>query len=73
MSLVTCPTEQPCHFLGPSAPLAPCCLAPVDPPSMFWSTASPGVTGLAAYSWKQIEILLRGHFASRSGGKCRKP
>lgn len=66
-------TTIPFQFLIPYTPLTPRCLASADPSSVFWSAAPPGVMGLAAYSWKWTVILLRGHFASRSGGELRKP
>lgn len=70
---LTTRTTIPFCFLIASMPLTAFYLASADPSSVFWSAASPGVTGLAAYSWKWTAILLRGHFASRSGGERRKP
>lgn len=66
-------TTIPFCFVIASMPLTLFYLASANPCSVFSSTASPGVTGLAAYSWKWTEILLREHFASRSEGERRKP
>lgn len=60
-------------LLLPCPPLLPLLWLLPTPDLCFWSAVSPGVTGLAAYSWKWTAILLRELFASRSGGERRKP
>lgn len=67
-------TTIPFHFLTPSTPLVPCCLASADPASVFAVGGLSWVDGVSCLLMKMDRgFCLEGTLLPTQEAKCRKP